>query len=81
MDRTAASAQQLCNADAPQWYAWRFPGAPVHIYVQLKAIASLREYVFPGLSSDNSQSIEVGGLLLGRSIHNTLKLPASCHSN
>lgn len=66
MDRTAASAQQLCSTEAPQHYVWKFPGAPVHIYVQLKTIARLREYVFSGLHSDNSESIEVGGLLLGK---------------
>jgi hypothetical protein len=64
MERTATD--QLCEEGSPQHYAWKFPGAPVNIYIQLKTIALLREYVASGLRSDNSQSMEVGGLLLGK---------------
>jgi hypothetical protein len=50
---------------AAQYYAWKFPGAPVRIYIHLKTVSHLREYIQSCLHSDPSQSIECGGLLIG----------------
>lgn len=54
------------SAAAPGFYTWTFPGAPLRIHLHLDVVERLGRVVRRALESSPPQSMEIGGILLGK---------------